>query len=54
MGKDEPIYAYLRDNHPELLEDDYFKPTTMAKIKVPMKAPEGAMLRYLPWILWSV
>ena len=46
VGKDEPIYAYLRDNHPELLEDDYFKPTTMAKIKVPMKAPEGAMLRY--------
>lgn len=46
VGKDEPIYAYLRDNHPELLEDDYFKPNTMAKIKVPMKAPEGAMLRY--------
>lgn len=46
VGKDEPIYAYLRDNHPELLEDDYFKPTTMAKIKIPMKAPEGAMLRY--------
>ena len=46
VWKEEPIYAYLRDNHPELLEDDYFKPTTMAKIKVPMKAPEGAALRY--------
>ena len=40
VGKDEPIYAYLRDNHPELLEDDYFKPTTMAKIKIPMKPKE--------------
>lgn len=46
VGKEEPIYGYLRDNHPELLEDDFFKPTTMAKIKIPMKAPEGAILRY--------
>ena len=46
VGKEEPIYTYLKNNHPELLEDDFFKPTTMAKIKIPMKAPEGAMLRY--------
>lgn len=46
VGKNEPIYSYLVNNHPELLEDDYFKPTTMAKIKIPMKAPEGAILRY--------
>lgn len=46
VGKEEPIYTYLKNNHPELLEDDFLKPTTMAKIKIPMKAPEGAMLRY--------
>jgi len=26
VGKNEAIYAYLRVNHPELLEDDYFRP----------------------------
>lgn len=46
VGKEEAIYSYLAENHPELVEDDYFRPSTMAKIKVPQKAPEGAMLRY--------
>ena len=45
VGKEEAIYQYLSVMHPELIEDDYFKPTTMAKRKVPQKAPEGAMLR---------
>lgn len=45
VGKNEAIYAYLRDNHPELIEDDYFKPTIQAIITIPVKAPEGAILR---------
>ncbi len=43
--KNEPIYLYLKENHPELLEDDIFKPTTQAIIKVPIKAPDGAITR---------
>ena len=46
VGKEEPIYTYLANSHPELIEDDYFKPSTMAKIKIPMKAPDNAALRY--------
>lgn len=45
VGKNEGIYAYLRDNHPELIEDDFMKPTTQAIIQVPQRAPRGAILR---------
>lgn len=45
VGKDEPIYKYLIDNHPEILEDEYFKPKTQAIISVPQKAPDGAITR---------
>jgi ribonucleoside-triphosphate reductase (thioredoxin) len=45
VGKDEPIYQYLNAYHPELLEDDHFRPATQAIIKVPIKAPEGAITR---------
>lgn len=45
VGKDEPIYSYLNTNHPELIEDDYFKPTTQAIISIPIKAPDGALTR---------
>lgn len=45
VGKDESIYKYLSVMYPELIEDDFFKPNTTAVIKVPMKAPEGAILR---------
>ena len=33
------------ENHPELVEDDFFKPTLQAIISVPQKAPEDALLR---------
>jgi len=46
VGKDEAIYAYLRDNHPELVEDEYFRPDIQAVIEIPQKAPEGAILRH--------
>ena len=45
VGKNEAIYSYLAINHPELVEDDFFKPTIQAVISVPQKAPEGSILR---------
>lgn len=45
VGKNEAIYSYLAVNHPELVEDDFFKPTIQAVISVPQKAPEGSILR---------
>ena len=45
VGKNEAIYTYLAINHPELLEDDYFRPHDTAIICIPQKAPEGSILR---------
>ena len=45
IGKNESIYYYLELNHPELLEDEFFKPTQQSVISVPQKAPEGAVTR---------
>jgi ribonucleoside-diphosphate reductase alpha chain len=45
VGKNEAIYNYLALNHPELVEDDFFKPTIQAVISVPQKAPVGSILR---------
>ena len=45
VGKNESIYQYLAMYHPELVEDEYFRPHDTAVISVPQKAPEGAILR---------
>ena len=45
VSKNEPIYTYLSINHPELLEDEFFRPHDTAVISVPQKAPEGAITR---------
>ena len=45
VGKNESIYNYLVNNHPELVEDEYFRPHDTAVIQIPQKAPEGAILR---------
>jgi ribonucleoside-triphosphate reductase (thioredoxin) len=45
VGKNEPIYGYLLENHPELVEDEYFSPHDTAVISVPQKAPDDAILR---------
>jgi ribonucleoside-diphosphate reductase alpha chain len=45
VGKNEAIYGYLRDNHPELIEDEYFRPHDTAVIGIPQKAPESSILR---------
>lgn len=45
VGKNEAIYPYLLKNHPELVEDEYFRPDQQAVIQIPQKAEEGALLR---------
>ena len=46
VGKNEAIYSYLSINHPELIEDEYFRPHDTAVISIPQKAPEGAIMRF--------
>lgn len=46
VGKNESIYQYLSIMHPELVEDEYFRPETQAVITVPQKAPKDAILRH--------
>jgi len=45
VGKNEAIYTYLSINHPELIEDEYFRPHDTAVISIPQKAPAGAIMR---------
>ena len=45
VGKNEAIYQYLNEFHPELVEDEYFRPHDTAVIQIPQKAPEGSILR---------
>ena len=45
VGKNESIYGYLKTHHPNLLEDDYFRPHDTAVISIPQKAPAGSILR---------
>ena len=45
VGKNESIYIYLKENHPELVEDDYFRGHDTAVISIPQKSPEGSILR---------
>jgi len=46
VGKNEAIYTYLAINHPELVEDEYFRPHDTAVITIPQRSPEGSILRY--------
>ena len=46
VGKNEAIYTYLSVNHPELIEDEIFRPHDTAVISIPQKSPEGSILRY--------
>ena len=45
VGKNESIYKYLVENHPALIEDEYFRPHDTAVISIPQKAPNGAIMR---------
>ena len=46
VGKNEAIYTYLSIHHPELVEDEVFRPHDTAVISIPQKSPEGSILRY--------
>ena len=45
VGKNEAIYSYLSNNHPELVEDEFFNPTEQAVISIPQKSPSNAIIR---------
>jgi ribonucleoside-diphosphate reductase alpha chain len=45
VNKNEAIYTYLSIYHPELVEDEYFRPHDTAVISIPQKAPDNAILR---------
>jgi ribonucleoside-triphosphate reductase len=44
IGKNEALYEYLKDNYPELLEDDLLN-SKQGIIRIPQMAPEGSILR---------
>jgi ribonucleoside-triphosphate reductase len=46
VGKNESIYSYLAISHPELIEDEFFRPHDTAVITIPQKAPEGSIVRH--------
>jgi len=46
VGKNEAIYTYLSINHPELVEDDFFKADSQAVISIPQRAPDTGILRH--------
>ena len=45
VGKNESIYKYLNEHHPELVEDEFFRAHDTAVISIPQKAPHGAIMR---------
>ena len=45
VGKNEAIYTYLSINHPELVQDEYFRPHDTAVIEIPQSAPKGSIVR---------
>ncbi len=45
FGKNETIYKYLAANHPEIVQDEFFKPHEQAVVGIPVKAPENAIFR---------
>ena len=45
VGKNEAIYGYLSKNHPELVEDEFFRAHDTAVISVPQTAPRGCIVR---------
>jgi len=46
VGKNEAIYGYLLQEHPELVEDEYFRPQEQAVISIPQQAPKDAITRH--------
>ena len=45
VGKNEAIYNHLAIHHPELIQDEYFRPHDTAVIEIPQAAPKGSIIR---------
>jgi len=45
LNKLEPLYSYMMDNFPELIEDEKMNPEANGVLSLVMKAPEGAITR---------
>lgn len=45
VGKNEAINSYISIYHPELIEDEFFKPHLQSVISIPQAAPENAITR---------
>ena len=45
FNKTEDLALYLEINHPELVEDDVLRPKDTICVRIPVKAPEGSILR---------
>ena len=45
VGKNESIYPYLKEYHPELVNDEYFRPHDTAVIEIPQAAPKNSIVR---------
>ena len=45
LGKNEALYTYLSIYHPEMLEDDFFKPTLQSIVSIPQRAPLNSITR---------
>jgi ribonucleoside-diphosphate reductase alpha chain len=45
VNKIEPVYQYMIEHFPELVEDDLERPSTQAILKFPIRAPKGSILR---------
>lgn len=44
LNKTEPIYAYVKEKFPALVEDYWEKPETTAVLSIPIEAPDGAVI----------
>lgn len=45
FNKSEDLAMYLQINHPELVEDDVLRPNDTLCVRIPVKAPEGSIMR---------
>lgn len=45
FNKSEDVAIYLMTNHPEVCEDDVLRPHDTLCVRIPVKAPEGSILR---------
>ncbi len=45
LGKNEAICQHLTEHHPDLVEDEFYKPHLQSIVSIPQKAPTGAITK---------